>query len=364
LNAFDDRTEAWNVTSGLSNLNATDGKLTWDDDAQGGIVVDHGNNTDWGGNDANFQPGVGQVDLTGLSSIQFINVVYTGDDPTINVEFFLQVTSSWAWKGSSALIGNDITFEAGVPQSVTVPLESLLPDEIVSIKTWGMQIRSHTSPASWSLEEVRSAGTPLTERMIAWYSPDAPDNGYQSTFIHFDHKAIKNSDQATNSTIGLTINPAAGVGGALEFTSLGGVLNDQQAGIGGSLCLGTGYGNVSTSNNDWDSRPIDLSNYQSIEWLMKAEGEPGAQVSVQLYLQLGLPTYSSWTWKDMVGSPQVLTADGQWYKITGETTGIDSEYVYRIGFNLWGHPTDLKISLDHVRGHNEPQTVIENWGLY
>lgn len=355
LNTFDGTDEGWEQGFGtILNINYDEnGRLTWETDGSGGAIRDNFNNLN-----AIFQPQAGGVDLTGLSAVEFVNVMYTGDDPTINVEFFMQCGVGYTYKGSSALIGHDVQFVSGVPQSITVPLSVLLPTEIAWVTSWGINIRAHTAQAQWSLEEVRSLGPSLTERYIARFTPQSPDNGFQSVFVNFNGDAIQGNGNV-QSQAGLSINPAAGVDGALEFVSLGGITSGGN-GIGGALSIGNGAGKFSEVPNDYYSRPTDISNYQFIDWMCRATGPEGESIGAALFIQSG-----GYNYQNLGGQPVNLPADGQWHKLTGELTGLNFvDNVERIGINFYGHPTDLTIQVDHIRGHNDQPTDVQNWSLY
>ncbi len=358
LNDFESSDEGWAVWYGsFSSPWVENGKLMWESDGTQGAIRDSYNNTN-----AVFQPGAGGIDLTGLSALEFVNMVYTGDAPTIKVEFYVKASVNDTFKGSADLIGHDVTFTAGIPQTVTVPLENLTPTEIAWIRIYGVTIRTATSTAIWSLDEVRSIGTPLQERYFARFSPESPDGGFQSVFVNFGGNAIQGYDGVVNYD-GFSIVPDAGVDGALQFVSIGGATNpDNGSPIGGAIAICNGAGNIGSGNGTYYSQPTDISNYQYMEWLMKAEGVEGASTAIQLYVQ----TTSGWSiYNTLGGSPFILEADGQWHKLTGDLTSVESpDWVFTNGINIYGHPTDLTIQIDHVRGHNDQPTDIRNWVLY
>lgn len=355
LNNFEEGTEGWELGFGtINNIYNENGKLFWETDGTGGAIRDNYNNTG-----AVFQPGAGGVDLTGLPYLEFVNLMYTGEDPTIDVEFYVQASVNSNYKGSAQLIGHDVTFTAGIPQSVTVPLASLSEVEIAWVRVWGVNVRAHTSLALWSLDEVRSLGPPLQERYIARFTPESPDDGFQSIFANFGLEAIQGNEGIQNQD-GFSLVPDAGVDGAIQFVSIGGAMSGGNP-AGGAIALCNGAGNFGISGSSYWSRPTDISNYQYMEWLMKAQGEEGASVDIQLYVQAG-----GWAYYHVLGgSPVNLPADGEWHKVTGELTGLPAiDNVQTIGLNLFGHPTDLTIQIDHVRGHNDQPTGIGSWELY
>jgi hypothetical protein len=355
LNSFETSTEGWFQQFGtIETIGVGNGKLTWTSPGPGGVLTDSFTNTT-----ATFQPGAGGVDLTGLSAIEFVNVVYTGTDPTIRVEFLLQTDVQGIYKGSLELLGSDVTFTNGIPMTVQVPLGSLKPTDIAWVRTWGMNLRPHQHSARWSLDEVRSVGIPFRERKIAKFTPDSPDHGFQSIYVAFHGNAIKGNPN-NQSQAGLSVNPSAGVDGSVEFVSLGGIRDYQNTPIGGTLAIGNGSGNFSTSQDDFYSRPTDLSNYHQVEWSVRALGPQGESIPVSLFINtLG------WLFQTMGGPPQSLPVDGHWHSLTGSLTGLkDPDHVNRIGISFGGHPSNVTIQIDHVRAYDDQPNAILDWELY
>ncbi len=362
LNDFESSEEGWGAWYGnISNIRAESGKLMWETDGSASAVRDGYNNTD-----AVFQPGAGGVDLTGLSALEFVNLMYTGDAPTINVEFYLKASVDDTFRGSDALIGHDVTFTAGIPQTVTVPLENLVPAEMAWIRIYGVTIRAATYSATWSLDEVRSLGTPLEERYFAQFTPDSPDNGFQSVFANFGLEGIQ-GNTGENNQDGFSIVADAGVDGALRFVSLGGALSGETP-TGGAISICNGFGNLGFSGGAYTSQPTDISNYENLEWMMKADETDvadeveGATIAIQLFVQTG----TGWgTYNILGGSPFSLEADNEWHKLTGDLSAmLIPEWVYTIGINIFGHNTDMTIQIDHVRAYKDQPSGIQNWFLY
>src|SRR5947207_1285964 len=104
----------------------------------------------------------GGLDLTGLASLQF-DMGHNGSAP-INVQFFTQATP-----GSNFIaLGPDLTVAPGTA-TYTLPLSGLTSDQQTYMRTIGINVRDHAAQGNvtWTLGEVRSAGTPASQRVIA-----------------------------------------------------------------------------------------------------------------------------------------------------------------------------------------------------
>src|SRR5215212_385670 len=104
----------------------------------------------------------GGIDLTGLSSLQF-DMGHNGPNP-VNVQFFTQATP-----GSNFIaLGPDLAIAPGIA-TYSLPLTGLSGDQAAYLRTIGINIRDHVADGNltWTLSEMRSAGTPLATRTIA-----------------------------------------------------------------------------------------------------------------------------------------------------------------------------------------------------
>src|SRR5690606_24626605 len=102
-----------------------------------------------------------------------------------------------------------------------VPLTSLTPNQLVYVRTVGINIRDHAAEGNltWTIEEVRSGGTPLTVRDLITHDVGTPEGGLQGAIVNFDGAAVLGNNGGQNQT-GLSHNPSGS--GSLQWTDLGG----------------------------------------------------------------------------------------------------------------------------------------------
>ena len=124
----------------------------------------------------------GGLDLTGLSSLQF-DLAQTGSAP-IAVQFYTQASTS----STFVALGPDVMVAGGgVVNTYTVPLTSLSASQLVYLRTIGLNVRDHSAlgNVSWTLQEVRSAGTPLTVRDLVTFDNGTAEGGLQGALGKF-----------------------------------------------------------------------------------------------------------------------------------------------------------------------------------
>ena len=202
--------------------------------------------------------GSGGLDLTGLSSLQF-DIGHNGAGP-VNVQFFVQASTGFNFVS----LGPDVAVAPGM-NTYNLPLAGLTADQLVYIRTMGVNIRDHAALGNltWTLREVRSAGTPLTVRDLVTFNTGTAEGGLQGAIGNFDLAAIQGNNGSQNQT-GLSHNPAGS--GSLQWTDLGGS-------NGGAVTVGNG---TAWSGNTFNNRETDLSNYQFMTVRMSAtELAPG-----------------------------------------------------------------------------------------
>jgi len=204
-----------------------------------------------------------RIDLTGLSSLEF-DMGHNGVNP-VNVQFFTQATPGSAY----VALGPDVAVAPGI-NTYSVPLTGLTADQIAFMRTIGINIRDHAAEGNltWTIQEVRSVGTPLTSRTIADHDGGAAD--FDGVICNFDCAAVSGGNGGQNNG-GMSI-----VGNALEWVDLGG-------GPGVAITYGNGTQN---SGGGFNARPVDLSNYDIATIRMKATGADSS-VFVQFYMQTG-----------------------------------------------------------------------------
>ncbi len=347
LSTFAGGTEGWFQNFGtISSIAASGGNLTWDSPAGSTGAISDPFNNDPG---ATYAPGSGGIDLTGMSSLEF-DLGYVGIDPSINVQFFVQTGTASTYTA----LGPDQTITAGAGTTTYVaPLQGVgIPaDDFVAIRTIGINIRTHTDTAIFTLAEVRSVGTPLTSRTLASFAAGSPDSGYNSAIVNFEGTGVQGN--TAQDTSGLTVNLGAGVDGALEWTDVGG-------GPGGAITI---FGGLTSQFFGFVNRTVDLSNYDLVRWTIIATGADST-INAQPFAQNGgFATYSS--------EEVVLTVDGQPHDYDLSVAAIAAEdNIQTLGINLHSHASDALIQIDSIQAVTLLPTPtpnpasVENWNLY
>jgi hypothetical protein len=272
----------------------------------------------------------GGLDLTGLSSLEY-DMSQNGSGP-INVQFFTQASPG----SNYVALGPDLAIAPG-SATYSLPLTGLTADQRAYMRTIGVNVRDHTAQGNvvWTINEIRSVGTPLSSRVIADHDGGAAD--FDGVICNFDCGAIGGGNGGQNNS-GMTV-----VGGALQWTDLGG-------GPGAAVTWGNGTQNAGGSFN---ARPVDLSNYDTATIRMSATGTD-ASVFVQYYMQTGGGfTYQSVNFGN-------LPVDGQFHDVVIPLSAITGRsFVDTNGLNLGSHASDLIIKIDSVIYSQvpEPATV-------
>jgi hypothetical protein len=260
----------------------------------------------------------GGLDLFGLTSLEFV-MGHNGSGP-INVQFFTQATPS----SSYVALGPDLAVNPGIA-TYTLPLGGLTLNQSVYMRTIGVNIRDHAAQGNltWTIQEVRSVGTPASTRVIADHNGGAAD--FDGVVANFDAGAIQGGNGGQNNS-GMSI-----VNGALQWTDLGG-------GPGAAITYGNG---TQDSGGSFNARPVDLSNYDFVTFRMSATGADPS-VGVQFYMQTG-PGFS------YQSQNATLTVDGTFHDLVFPLAGVtDRSFVDTDGVNLFAHASDLVINIDSV----------------
>ncbi|MAT71644.1 MAG: hypothetical protein CMJ58_19230 [Planctomycetaceae bacterium] len=280
----------------------------------------------------------GGLDLTGLDFLEF-DLGHNGSGP-IDVQFYVQASTGYNYVS----LAPDIAVQPGV-NTYQVPLSGLTPAQQVYIRTLGFSARDHVGEGNvvWTLEEVRSGGTPLMVRDLATHDAGTSDGGLQGVFANFDRGAIIGNDGNQNQT-GLSQN--AGLG-ALEWVDQG------DHGIGDASGAAIAYGNGTVFNgNSFNERLTDVSNYDYVIYRMAAtDPTNGAgSVDVQAYYQTG----SGYTYQS--AGTESLPIDGQFYDLMFPLAGLSDLFdVQFSGVNLGAHTNDITVNIDLVRYVTVPE---------
>jgi len=286
----------------------------------------------------------GGLDLTGLDFLEFdLGHNGTGD---VDVQFYVQASTGFTF----VTLAPDVTVSPGV-STYQLPLSNLNFEQQVYIRQIGFTPRDHSGTEGnlvWTLEEVRSAGTPLSVRDLATHDVGSSDGGLQGVFANFDVGAIAGNDGGQNQT-GLSAS-----GGSLNWTDLGeGPDPNNPVGPSGAAIA---YGNGTVWNgNSFNERLTDLSNYNYVTYRVSATdpNSGGGTVGFQPYYQTGSGfTFQSAGFVD-------LPIDGAVHELTFPLAGVtDRTNVQFSGINLASHANDINISVDLVRySIPEPSSV-------
>ena len=271
----------------------------------------------------------GGTDLTGLDFLEF-DLGHTGAGP-IAVQFFVQAATGFTFKA----LGPDVNV-APAMTTYQLPLSSLTADELVYIRTIGFNARPHATLGDvvWSLDEVRSAGSPLLVRDLVTHDTGTAEGGLQGAIVNFDGMAVQgNSGQ--NQT-GLSHNPAGS--GSLQWTDVGGE-------NGAAISWGNG---TAWNGNSFNNRTTDLSNYAQMLVRISATDPTGAggELGLNSFVQTNNFQFQSVEG----GAGRNIPIDGQFHDVTWSLAGlVNMNVVDQTGINLFGHAQDLIINVDLVR---------------
>lgn len=326
--------EGWSQHFGgnaITLSNAIDGELT----------VTETDQTDWAITDpydrireSAAPNNYGGLDLTGLDSLE-ITIGHNGTE-TYSGQVYLQVPSGPNSCCSFGPVLGGISVLPGAPQTFSVPLSSLTADAEPYVMTVGVQMFDHTGasdgPLTWSIENVSSAGTPLTERYL---SPWETSGDLDGAVVKFDSAAISGASDESPDGLGTIAN---GMGGyALRWVDLGG--SD-----GAAIAMGNGRDGVNAV--DYYTRPLDLRNYDYAEVRMYAAPGAGAdsEVGVQFYMQ-NTDSYAYQSAGDLL-----LPVDGTYHSLIFPLSALaDLDGVQWHGINLAPHAGNMDIRVDYVR---------------
>lgn len=274
----------------------------------------------------------GGLDLTGLEYLEF-DIGHNGSG-NIAGQWFAQATP-----GFDFVILDQAAITPGV-STYQVPLSKLSFEQQIYIRSIGFQSFDHfdVGNVTWTIEEVRSGGTPLNSRVLIDHNVGASDNGLQGAIANFELGAIQGNDGGQNQT-GLVHNV---VDGSLQWidkgTSGGGGVS------GGAVTWANG---TAWLGNSFNERPTDVSNYNYVTYRVKATDVdpnlPGGTVGFQPFFQT--PSYSSGS------NYEFLPIDGTYHDLTfpmASFTGIFTDVSWT-GINLGSHTNDIYFDVDSIR---------------
>jgi hypothetical protein len=285
------------------------------------------------------------LDLTGLDSIE-IDIAHTGAN-TYGGQIYLQVPNTSSG-GCCQFRAAPISVAPGGIQTVSIPLAgTLLNDyEQAWIQQVGVQIFDHSWDAgsgavTWTIQEIRSAGTPLEERFL---SPHSALGDLDGAVVKFDAAAVTGGADDTQN--GLSAVATEGVH-ALRWVDLGG-------GPGAAIAWGNGRDGLLAV--DYQTRPTDLSNYDYVTVRIKAQPGSGADptVGVEFYAQNIIAPGNEFSYQTP-GTIQ-LPVDNTFHELTFSLAGLSGmQKVQWHGINLAPHAGNMAMFVDYVRFWQIPE---------
>ena len=287
----------------------------------------------------------GGLDLTGLEFLEY-DLGHNGAG-SVNVQFYVQAEADP--NSAFVALGPDIAVTPGV-NTYQVPLSGLTPNQLVYIRALGVNVRDHAALGNltWSIDEVRSVGSPLSQRDLVTHDVGTAEGGLQGAIVNFETAAVLgNTGQGQT---GLSHNPAGP--GSLRWTDVGG---------GAGAAISWGNGTAYMGNSFWN-RTTDLSGYTEMIVRMSATGTPGTgetALGVQGFFQKN--GFSSFQAADG-GAGKQLPIDGQFHELSYSLAGLtDMNVVDQTGINLFGHQTNLDINVDYVRFRTLQSHTLFSW---
>ncbi len=362
LNTFDSDAEDWLVDFTNGTVNATGPTFN----GSGGIEFEvTGDGAEFAGladgfNNGGAFPGDGGgvTDLFGLDGLEYdMSITTDGTPGTASVDFYVK------GNGQGFLFlsqGAQNVPTDGTPQTVFAPFSGLaVPDlngYIATLPQYGFQV-SPPNGETWTITvtEVRSVGAGATERFLGEFNDAGLNSGLDGVRINFRENAIVNGFLADpgSTGVGFTHVPAAGVDGAIQFV----LEENSPSGDGGP---GIHFVEPVSGSTEFRSRPLDLSNYTTMDIVVSADSSDSTTVFMQAYAQ----TTSGFNFQTF-GSVN-LPDDGSFATYTFDMTALtDLDVVERFGVEF-GEPAvgqTATIQVDTVRVYNTPASVMD-WALY
>jgi hypothetical protein len=280
-------------------------------------------------------PASGGLDLTGLDFLEW-DLGHNGALP-VNVQFFVQAGTA----STFVSLGPDLAVTPGL-STYQVPLSGLTPAQAVYVRTMGINIRDHSAQGnlSWSVNELRSGGTPLQARDLVTHNVGTAEGGLQGAIVNFDGASVQ-GNTGQNQT-GLSHDPSGP--GSLEWTDVAG-------GAGAAISWGNG---TAWNGNTFNNRVTDLSNYDYMIVRMSAAdpADGGGVLGLNAFMQRNNFAFQSVE----SGAGRNVPIDGRFHTVKWSLAGMTlTDVVDQTGINLFSHPQDLVINVDYVRFVQVPE---------
>jgi hypothetical protein len=340
-------TELWSLNGGANTIalsNTVDGTLdVMESGATAGAdwqIIDSFNRIKESYNGADY----GGLDLTGLSALE-IEIGHNGPN-TVDGALYAHIGPS----STNTTLGM-INIAPGPVQTYSVPLAGLAPSQIASLRTVGVRILDHAADGNlnWSINEIRSVGTPLNVRRVADYPvggpAPAPAAAFEGAIFNFG------ADDGLGGTYISGRTPGGQNNSGMGFNSADGALTWNEAPIAGggpapgaAVTWGNGFGNGFFPPTEFAARPIDLSNYAVARIRLRVQSTvPGEDVAVQFYTQgpgfLYLPA----------GPDQIIPADAMYHVLEFPLSVIPNlDQTQYHGIDLGEHNSTWAVRIDYV----------------
>jgi len=275
----------------------------------------------------------GGLDLTGLSAMEF-DIGHNGAS-TVSVQFFVQASTA----SNFVALGPNLNITPGV-NTYSVPLSPLTADQQVYIRTIGFNITDHSGLGNlnWTVREVRSTGTPLSQRVLENFDNGSVEGGLQGSVVNFDGASVA-GNTGQNQT-GLSHNSSGS--GSLQWTDVAG-------GAGGAISWGNG---TALNGNTFNNRVADLSNYATVTIRMSATAASGPEGSVNAQAFFQANNFASF----QTAGTLPLPIDGQFHDLVFSLAGLTNmNVVDQTGLNLGSHAAELVINVDSVTFNAVPE---------
>ncbi len=327
----------------------------------------------------------GHLDATGLDYIELDlkrnSKVGVSDSTSLPVVLNLLLTETDN-EGFPENVPSSAPFDVSATGITTlrIPLAGLTKRQVSSVKSIYINVPAHTSMGnlSWTISQVRTVGTPLTERNIVTNDAGTPDNGIDGAFIltGTDALAVVGNSGAANQ-VGLSRNPAGS--GSLQWTDKGGT-GDLSSPSGAAIGWGNGSGWRASQQpdftdpslgNSYNERLADFSNYNRMTVKISAQDvvNPSGTVGVQAFFGACNPdgSDSQCNGSDTPAPPpftvmpsQNLVTDGQYHDMVFDLSSVTFlKDVWHWGLDMAAHPNNITFNIDNIRlwNSNTPQGV-------
>lgn len=307
-------------------------------------------------------PAKGALDVTGLEYIE-VDLKHNSPTATVQVDFLLQAllaetVTVYGGSNGVAVVQDFVTppppawpIGPGL-NTIRFPVSQLTKRQQAAIQTIWLAPQRHAEAGNltWTISEVRSVGTALTERNIVTNDAGSPDDGIDGAFaLNLDDMlAIVGNVGAANQQ-GLSRNPSGS--GSLQWTDKGGA-----GGPGNESGATIGWGNGAgwrstqpgdpTTGNSYNERIADFSSYDRMTVRISAQDtvNPAGMVGIE-----GIFRVSEFDPTTVLAS-QNLPTDGQYHELVYDLSSVAFlKNVWHWGLDVAPHANNIVFNIDNIR---------------